>query len=81
MATVLYNKGKNVHYHKIRSVPEWWKILVLLAELKDIEDIGTLEDSAKKAFFFNLCNIMIFHSRTLRAAPEGIRGRAAYFQG
>mmetsp|Transcript_28570 Transcript_28570/g.111807 ORF Transcript_28570/g.111807 Transcript_28570/m.111807 type:complete len:262 (+) Transcript_28570:531-1316(+) len=79
MKAVLYRGGYNVHYHKLRSVPEWWKVLDLLAELRDMHDIGSLEDGPKRAFFFNLLNVMIFHSRTIYKAPDGLRSRGQYF--
>ncbi|KAJ8905467.1 hypothetical protein NDN08_001974 [Rhodosorus marinus] len=79
MKAVLYTGGFNVHYDKLRSVPEWWKVLGLLAELGDVHDIGSLEDQPKRAFFFNLLNVMIFHSRTIYKAPDGLRSRGQYF--
>eukprot|EP00188_Purpureofilum_apyrenoidigerum_P005807 Plantae.Rhodophyta-Purpureofilum_apyrenoidigerum.ctg7997.p1 GENE.Plantae.Rhodophyta-Purpureofilum_apyrenoidigerum.ctg7997~~Plantae.Rhodophyta-Purpureofilum_apyrenoidigerum.ctg7997.p1 ORF type:complete len:395 (-),score=63.77 Plantae.Rhodophyta-Purpureofilum_apyrenoidigerum.ctg7997:184-1368(-) len=80
MAAVLYNGGYNVHYFKMRSVPQWYTVLKLLAELTEVKNLGALSDQAKRAFFFNLANVMIFHSRTMMDAPSGLRSRGSYFQ-
>lgn len=73
--------GHFVNYSAIRGTIGWRRALVLLAELAhcDDTDFGDVDEQVKKACFFNLYNLLIFHAKLVFGHPSDILRRSNFF--
>lgn len=73
--------GQYVHYEMLRGSPGWRRCLVLLTEMAtaDDRDFENVHDDVKKACFFNLYNLMIFHAKLAIGHPNDLIHRTKFF--
>lgn len=73
--------GHFVDYPVIRGSAGWRETLVLLAELAVSDDSGlaACDPDVKKACFFNLYNVLIFHAKLVFGHPTDLVKRGKFF--
>lgn len=73
--------GHFVDYPVIRGSAGWRETLVLLAELAVSDDsaIETSDPDIRKACFFNLYNVLIFHAKLVFGHPMDLVKRGKFF--
>lgn len=73
--------GRFVNYAAVRGMPGWRHALVLLAELAvaSDDDLASTSDDVKKACFFNLYNLLIFHAKLVLSHPDDLLKRSKFF--
>lgn len=73
--------GQYVDYTTIRGSVGWRRALSLLAELAQCDDshFDRVDDSTKKACFFNLYNLLIIHAKLVFGHPSDLLKRGKFF--
>lgn len=73
--------GRYVDYTSIRGSIGWRRSLSLLSELAQCDDsnFDSVDDSTKKACFFNLYNLLIFHAKLVFGHPTDLIKRGKFF--
>lgn len=73
--------GDYVEYAKLGGSAGWRRALVLLCELghSSEEDFKQADDLEKKALWFNLYNLLIFHAKLVYGHPTDLVRRGKFF--